>query len=79
MRKSLDVLISPKRLSLLEQKERAHDDYLTALRVMRAQAARRELAAKADMNDQLFVRGYRAALKDFAWAICQAAESRHAR
>ena len=77
MAKTPDVLISPGRLYLLEQKSVAHDDYLAALKLMRASAARRELAAKADIDDQLFVRGYRAALKDFALAIVATAESRH--
>jgi hypothetical protein len=77
MAKSLDVLIAPDRLRLLEAKERAHDDYLSALKVMRAKAGDIDLQTQRLGLDQSYSLGYRQALKDFALAILRASESRN--
>lgn len=73
--------ITTERLALLEKKERAHDDYLYALRGIRARAARFE---RRGIEDPLVpteplaaaLWGYKRCLTDMALAIVQASRSR---
>lgn len=80
--------MTPKRLAQLEAKEKAHDDYLIAIRHLQAQAASVELEARGirepdllasiDSDDRwTFAQGYRQALRDIAYAIVAAGQERH--
>lgn len=59
------------RLELLERKERAHDDYLAAMKEVRANLARYQLGP-----DFVWLEGYRKALRDLSLAILTEAGKR---
>jgi len=76
--------VNDKRLLELEKKERAHDDYLAGLRILKARAAAIDLEVRGlrdpDVtpreNRDAFARGYRQALNDISVAILAASQAR---
>jgi hypothetical protein len=69
-----EVIIPASRLKILEAKERAHDDYLEAIRTIRGSAS--DTYVRASAYGMEYARAYESCLLDLSQAIVDAAARR---